>query len=127
MKNKEKNMLMPTCVFFAYCVPWVGLAMQDDIQRNSMWMCVLATIALLGLGTYCRKTKQFVFMIAGNAFSWFSSYWFVENVSTDIWNYYFKAFPYTIRLWQFSAVMVGLQVFMWFYCKNPKDNKETKP
>lgn len=116
-------MLVPTCVFFAYCVPWVGLGMCGDIESGTVWMYFLATVAFLILSAYCRKTKQFMFMIAGNIFSWLSSYWLVESVSTDIWNYYFKAFPYTIRLWQFSTAMVGLQVFLWFYYKKPAETE----
>lgn len=72
-----------------------------------------------------RKMISFVILIAycvpyvflGNLLSLLISCLLTQLFVGDDWNYFFKAFPATIRTVQFSGIMLAVQAIPWGFAK----------
>ena len=113
MKKRINNVLL----LLAYAVPWVFLGMYGDYALFSIWPYVLTLAAVLTLGWYCGKTKRLLLLMTGNLLSLLTSWLLVNFAATEQWNYYFKAFPATIRAMQFWCGYLVLQLVPWWIGK----------
>ena len=117
MKNRRSDIL----VLIAYSVPYVFLGMYGDFVFFSMWPYLLMVIAPCLLAWRCAKTGRLWTAVAGNLLSTATSFLCVSAVATERWNYFFKAFPVTIRMFQFAGIVLAVQaVIYWitaFYAK----------
>ena len=110
MKRKMPSALLLIC----YCVPWVFLGMLGDYYLHAMWPYFLM-IAIPGVLTgicarWCLHWNPVVGNILSTAISWLT----IHAVATEKWNYFFKAFPCTIRLFQFASVSFAVQLIVWW-------------
>ena len=104
-------------ILLLYCVPYVFLGMLGDYVYGTMWLYLLGAAVMLLLSCYCRKTNGFAMVLSGNLLSLGTSWLCTYLVATEKWNYYFKAFPASIRTVQFSLVFTALQLIPWWYKK----------
>lgn len=84
---------------------------------HSMWLYGLMAAAMLGLGWYCGKSKRILIALLGNFLSLLISCLLTQACFGDDWNYFFKAFPTTIRTVQFSGIMLVVQAVPWWIAK----------
>ena len=104
-------------ILIAYCIPYVFLGMYGDAMYHSMWLYGLMIVAMFGLGWYCGKSKRIPIALLGNLLSLLISCLLTEVLFGDDWNYFFKAFPATIRTVQFSGIMLAVQAIPWWFAK----------
>jgi len=104
-------------ILICYSIPWVFLGMAGDYSLGQMWPYFLGLAVMLALNRYCRKTKRFAVVLTGNLLSMTLSCLATYLVATEQWNYYFKAFPATIRTVQFSLIFLAVQLLPWWIRK----------
>lgn len=108
-------------ILIAYALPYVFLGMYGDFTFFSLWSYLLMVIVPCLLAWLCAKTGKLWTAVAGNLLSTTTSFLCVSAVATERWNYFFKAFPVTIRMFQFAGIILALQaVIFWitaFYAK----------
>lgn len=104
-------------ILLAYCVPYVFLGMYADKAYHTLWLYGLMVAAMAGLGWYCGKTKRIPVALLGNLLSLLISCLLTQAFVGDDWNYFFKAFPATIRTVQFSGIMLAVQAAPWWFAK----------
>ena len=109
LKNRKNISLL---ILTAYCIPYIFLGMYADFSFSSIWIYVLAVTIITSLSILCKRTKRVLLAIAGNIITFASSYLFTTYVATENWNYYFKAFPSTIRTMQFSLFVLLMQILI---------------
>ncbi len=111
----RKQNTISCLILGAYCVPFVFLGMYGDRIYGSLWPYVLMIVAMVGLGWYCGKTKRIPIALLGNLLSLMTSCLLTHCFSGDDWNYFFKAFPATIRTVQFSGILLAVQAIPWWF------------
>ena len=104
-------------ILLAYCVPYVFLGMYGDKTYHSLWPYGLMIAAMAGLGWYCARTKRIPTALLGNLLSLLISCLLTQCFAGDDWNYFFKAFPATIRTVQFSGIVFAVQAIPWWFAK----------
>lgn len=111
----NKRAMISSVILIAYCVPYVFLGMYADAIHSSMLLYGFMIAAMLALGWYCGKTRRIPIALLGNLLSFLSSCLLTQMCFGDAWDYYFKAFPATIRTAQFSGIMLVVQVIPWWF------------
>lgn len=104
-------------ILIAYCVPYVFLGMYGDKTYHALWPYGLMVVVMAGLGWYCGKSKRISIALLGNLLSLLISCLLTQLFVGDDWNYFFKAFPATIRTVQFSGIMLAVQAIPWWFAK----------
>lgn len=87
----KKNIIRIILLLF-YCVPFVFLAMNEDVMRGTLWFYL---VMIVGFGALCygsAKTKNSWIVVIGNILSFISSCSFAWIFRTEKWGYYFKPF-----------------------------------
>lgn len=110
MKNRKTDIL----ILLAYTVPYVFLGMYGDFTFFSMWSYLLMIAAPSVLAWLCAKTGRMWVAGVGNLLSTVTSFLCISVVATERWDYFFKAFPATIRMFQFVGITVALQAVIWW-------------
>ena len=113
MKLQKRDIL----ILLGYAVPWVFLGMYGDYAFFSVLPYVLTLAAVLALGWYCGRTKRILILLIGNLLSLLTAWLCLKYIATEHWNYYFKAFPVTIRLVQFWCGYFAVQWVPWWLRK----------
>lgn len=113
----SRRKMISLLILIAYSVPYVFLGMYGDRIYHSLWLYGLMAAAMSGLGWYCGKTKRIPVALLGNLLSLLISCLLTQAFAGDDWNYFFKAFPATIRTVQFSGIMLVVQVVPWWFAK----------
>ena len=116
----EQRSNVTILIILLYCVPYVFLGMYGDKIYHNLWLYGLMIVAMAGLSRYCRKTKRIHIIMIGNLLSFLSSYLLTQYLATENWNYYFKAFPSTIRTMEFSVIMLIMQIIVCLFTKVTK-------
>lgn len=75
-----------------YCIPFVFLAMHEDVIAGTLWFYLVMIIGFSFLCYAGIKTKNYAIIMIGNILSFISSCIFALNFYTDKWEYYFKPF-----------------------------------
>ena len=109
-----KKRIADILILLACAVPWVFLGMYGDYTLFSTLPYVLTAAAVLAVGWYCGKTKRVPLLLIGNLLSLLTTWLCVRCAATEQWNYYFKAFPITIRVIQFWGGYLVLQLVPWW-------------
>lgn len=112
-----RGKLISALIIACYGIPWVFLGMMGDYHLGHMWLYFLGLGVMLALNRCCRKTKRFRVVLAGNLLSLAVSCLATYLIATEQWNYFFKAFPATIRTVQFSCIFIILQLVPWWIRK----------
>lgn len=107
-------------ILLAYCVPYVFLGMYGDKNFHNLWLYGFMIVVMIGLSSYCKKTKRIHIVLVGNTFSFLNSYLLTQYLATENWDSYFKAFPPTIRTIDFSLMMLVLQMIVFVVTKRSK-------
>lgn len=113
----SRRKMISLLILVAYCVPYVFLGMYADKTYHALWPYGLMALAMAGLGWYCVKTKRVPIALLGNLLSFLISCLLTQAFDGDDWNYFFKAFPATIRTVQFSGIMLAIQAVPWWFAK----------
>ena len=111
----SRRKMISFVILIAYCVPYVFLGMYGDAIYRSMWLYGLMVVAMVGLSWYCGKSKRIPIALLGNLLSLLISFLLTQIFFGDDWNYFFKAFPATIRTVQFSGIMLAVQGIPWWF------------
>ena len=112
-----KRRTVSILILAAYSVPYVFLGMYADKIYDTSCLYVLMVVAMAGLGWYCGKTKRIPIALLGNLLSLLISCLLTQTFAGDDWNYYFKAFPATIRTVWFSGILLAVQAVPWWFVK----------
>lgn len=113
--NKKMNNIV---VLIGFSVPYVFLAMVEDLTFGSMWMYALMIIALISLTRYAIKHSIFIPQLIGNIISYMGSYWFISLHEGDKWGWYFKPLAAIGLLNVVTIIIVVLQVISWVLNKS---------
>ena len=110
MKRKAVSCIL----LIAYCVPWVFLGMLGDYSLHAMWPYIVMILIPSVLTGICAWRNLRWNPMVGNLLSTAVSWCCLCAVATEKWNYFFKAFPCTIRLFQFACGSFFVQLFVWW-------------
>ena len=92
-----KNSMIKGILITGYCVPFVFLAMNEDITVGTLWFYLVMAV---GFGLLCYgsvKVRSPLIVVIGNILSFVSSYMFTCFLRTEKWGWYFKPFtPYQL-------------------------------
>ena len=113
----SRRKMISFVILIAYCVPYVFLGMYGDKTYHALWPYGLMVVVMAGLGWYCGKSKRISIALLGNLLSLLISCLLTQLFVGDDWNYFFKAFPATIRTVQFSGIMLAVQAIPWGFAK----------
>lgn len=113
----RRRKMISILILIVYSVPYVFLGMYGDRIYHSLWLYGLMVVAMAGLGWYCGKTKRIPVALLGNLLSLFISCLLTQAFVGDDWNFFFKAFPASIRTVQFSGIMLVVQSVPWWFAK----------
>ncbi len=90
----KKNILKIILLLF-YCIPFVFLAMNEDVIRGTLWFYL---VMIIGFGALCYgsvKIRSHWIVVAGNILSLLSTCVCTMLFQTEKWGWYFKPFtPY---------------------------------
>lgn len=115
-----KKSIAKIVFLIGYCVPFVFLAMNEDVMVGTLWFYM---IMIIGFGALCYgsvKIKSPWLVVVGNVLSFTSSCIFTYFFSTEKWGWYFKPFtPYQAII--FETTFAFLIQFIFVYL-----NKKTK-
>ena len=116
-KNITKALLL-----LGYCLPFVFLAMNEDVTTGTLWFYL---IMIIGFGTLCFgsiKANNSLIVLVGNILSFVSSCIFACLFQTEKWEYYFKPFlPNQLIIFETIIVFFIQIIFVVYY--SIKSNK----
>lgn len=113
---------LPAAVFAAYAVPYVFLGMYGDYTFHKIWPYIVMAAVPGVLAGVCARWKWVWAAVLGNLVSTGISWLCVSAVATEHWDYFFKAFPCTIRLFQFAGIGLIVQLIIWWIVSFYRDN-----
>ena len=88
MKDRIAKLLL----LLLYCVPFVFLAMNEDVVYGTCWFYLVMIVSFVCLSYLCAKTKNLSILYIGNILSFISTCIFAWIFQTPKWEYYFKPF-----------------------------------
>lgn len=119
-KNIIKGILIS-----GYCIPFVFLAMNEDVTSGTLWFYL---IMIAGLSTLCFgsiKSKNSWLVVFGNTLSFVSTCVFGLLFRTEKWKYYFKPFlPNQLIIFETILVLFIQMVFVIYYERKENGRKK---
>ena len=117
-----KKSIIRTILLLCYCIPFVFLAMNEDVISGTLWFYL---VMIVGLGALCIvsvKSNNSWIVIVGNILSVASSCIFTYFFRNEKWGWYFKPFtPYQCII--FEAVFAFVIQMVIFFMLKEKKNK----
>ena len=120
---KNRKILLPA-ILASYAVPYVFLGMYGDYAFHKFWPYIVLVAVPAVLAGVCACRKWLGIACLGNLLSTAVSWLCVTAVATEKWNYFFKAFPCTIRLFQFAGIALVIQGILWWIVSFYRNNQE---
>lgn len=122
-----KNIITRIILIIGYCLPFVFLAMNEDVTRGTL---LLYPVMIIGFFVLCYgsiKTKNFWIVTVGNILSFISSCSFAWLFQTEKWEYYFKPFlPNQLIIFE-TIIATLIQLAFVVHCARKNNrNKKTK-
>lgn len=100
-------------VLIGFSIPYVFLAMFEDLRFGSMWIYGLMILALITLTRYSIKCSIFIPQFIGNIISYCGSYYLISLQQGDKWGRYFKPFSPLGLLNLVTILIIVPQVIRW--------------
>lgn len=117
----NKNFITRILLILGYCIPFVFLAMNEDVELGSLWFYLVMIFAFGILCYACIKSKNYAVVIVGNVLSFASSCIFARNFQSDKWEYYFKPFlPNQLIIFETVIAFVIQVIFIVYHIKNKR-------
>lgn len=125
-KTGMKNSIAKIRLLIGYCIPFVFLAMNEDVTIGTLWFYIVMTI---GFGVLCYgsvKIKSLWIVVVGNILSFTSSCIFTYFLRTEKWGWYFKPFtPYQLIAFE-TIIAFLIQIIFVIYYKRKSNGKNKK-
>ncbi len=94
-------------------IPYVYLAMLDDIRNRSIQGYILIIFAYVVIVNMTIRTNSLHLALLGNAVSFAMSYALVYGTKTERWTYYFKPLSPEMLLIVITSVLVIIQLIFY--------------
>lgn len=112
-----KKWIIRAAILLAYCIPYIFLSMQYDLNNWSILGYGGMIIAFLVLMILCINTNNITIGIMGNIMTFSTSYLCISNITIEKWNWYFKPFTAHGLLKFVSVVLLLIQLVFWIVDK----------
>lgn len=104
-------------ILVGFSLPYVFLAMLEDLKFGSMWIYGFMIVILIILTRYALRCGSFIPQLIGNIISYLGSYYFISLQEGDMWGWYFKPLS-AIGLLKLVTVLIVLpQAISWILSK----------
>lgn len=111
-----KKNILKALLISGYLIPFVFLAMNEDVTVGSLWFYL---IMLVGFSTLCYgsiRTENLWIVVIGNILSFISSCIFAGLFQTQKWEYYFKPFlPNQLIIFETMFIFLVQTLFVIHY------------
>ena len=90
----KKNILKIILLLF-YCIPFVFLAMNEDVIRGTLWLYL---VMIIGFGALCYgsvKISSHWIVVVGNILSFASTWVCTMLFQTEKWGWYFNILTFS--------------------------------
>lgn len=119
-----KNSIAKTLLILGYCVPFVFLAMHEDVTAGTLWFYLIMLTGFGALCYGCIKIKSPWIVAVGNILSFASSCIFTYFLRTEKWGWYFKPFtPYQAIVFE-TAFASLVQILFIVHNKRKTRNRQ---
>lgn len=119
-----KKNIIRIILLLCYCVPFVFLAMNEDITTGTLWFYLIMIFGFSALCGISIKTKNYSIVVIGNIISFISSCIFALNFQTGKWEYYFKPFlPHQLIIFETIVAFIIQIIFVTSNMRKKKRNE----
>ena len=118
-----KRTLIRIFLILGYCIPFVFLAMNEDVTCGTLWLYL---VMIIGFGLLCyvsTKSKNTWIVFVGNFISFASSCIFTYYLKTEKWGWYFKPFT-PFQSIMFETVILFIIQIVFVICNTNKSKEE---
>lgn len=119
-----KKTLTRIMLIFGYIIPFVFLAMNEDVISGTLWFYLVMITGFGALSYLSAKSNNLWIVIVGNILSFLSSLIFTYLFKTEKWGWYFKPFtPYQSIIFE-TIILFAIQMIMVkFFIKKTRRTK----